>query len=167
MLPGTDHFTGAPACARCGRVLPPRAAFCGECGLRVSSIPVGIPLPPPVRSVSMPNAPTPSAPTPSAPTSNTPVLDAPKPEERLLRTGELALMEFLSYIPVLNVILFLVWMFQPGRSVQRARLAQAKLLSAAVFTAAVMLTVAVMALLFRYGMIDRFPMIHFASMAAG
>lgn len=83
-------------------------------------------------------------------------------QEQPLRTGELVMMEILSYVPILNIVLFFIWMFQSGHP-GRARLAQAKLLVTVTVFAVVVLILTVVLLMARYGMLDSVPSIRWES----
>lgn len=130
-------------CTRCRCELTAEAIFCGACGQAV----------PPV--------------TPAPAVSETDALDVilagweesgERERERPLRTGEIVLIELVSWLPLINLIAWLIWMFYPGKNAQRARIAQSKLIVGCVLLVGAAAVMGIMAALVDSGVLESLPL---------
>jgi hypothetical protein len=133
-----DGLSQARMCARCQGALTPGAAFCGACGLATPA---------------------------ESETEGRAISEQPKfsqdddPSRRhVLSTGETVLIELISWIPLINLIAWLVWMLGSGSGVQRARIAQSKLIVSCVLLAGTAAAIGILALLVNNGVLETLPL---------
>jgi heme/copper-type cytochrome/quinol oxidase subunit 1 len=122
-------------CSHCEKELSESARFCNSCGYPVL-LPAPEPEYAPPRSAAQPQF---------------------SPRTRPLTTAQAVLIELISWLPLVNIIVLLVWASARGENINRARIASAKLVCIFIVLLASTIVLAALALLVYFGVITSSP----------